>query len=286
LDKVDSVRLHAASGTLNTEQGVTAVSGIVPSLIPAISIEQPNGVRINIVLLSQQDAEDAWKLGTPTHQHLLLTGAQIYSDEQHTFLVQDGDNRFSFQVTPPIDENLKGSVHLDAKAEQFAERYSAVMPAAHPTLQYKETAAAGEVQPARMGAPVSWRKAVAVAPNDADFEHAAKWTIAIPPSDWAGAHELFLDVKYAGDVARLTSGGKLLVDNFYNGKSFEIGLSRFHEAIDKTGLELQILPMRKDAPIFLEDEFRMPHGDGQVVDLKNITVLPQYQLTIDLPQPH
>jgi len=44
--------------------------------------------------------------------------------------------------------------------------------------------------------------------------------------------------------------------------------------------------MRKDAPIFLEDEFRMPHGDGQVVDLKNITVLPQYQLTIDLPQPH
>jgi len=66
----------------------------------------------------------------------------------------------------------------------------------------------------------------------------------------------------------------------------QIGLRRFRESIDKTGLELQILPMRKDAPIFLEDQYRMPPGDGQVGDLKGLTLVPEYQLTIDLPETH
>lgn len=285
-EKNDSVRVHTASGTSTTTQGITTVSGLEPSLIPAITVKQSDGIRTNIVLISQQTAEGAWKIGTPGLQRLLLTTAQIYSNKQNIFLNQDGNNHFSFQVTPSSGGKLEGSVHFDARAERSAEDYSAAVPAVHPTLQYKNIAAAGDVPPARMGTPVSWRKAVAVAPSDADFENAAKWSIDIPSSDWAGAHELFLDVTYIGDVARLTSGGKLLEDDFYNGKPLQIGLSRFREAIEKAGLDLQILPIRKDAPIFLEDRYRIPRGEGQIVDLKSVTIAPQYQLTIDLPQPH
>jgi hypothetical protein len=285
-DNNDSVRLNAISGTVKTEQGVTTVSGIKPSLAPAITLDKSDGGRTKIVLLSQEFAEDAWKIGMPDQQHLLVTSSQIYSDDRHIFLNQDGENQFSFQVTPPPREKLGGSVHLNAKSEQSAQDYFATVPAVHPILHFKETAKAGDVPPARLGAPVSWRKAVAIAPSDTDFNHAAKWSITIPPSDWARAHDLFLNVKYVGDVARLTSDGKLLADDFYNGKSLQIGLRRFRESIDKTGLELQILPMRKDAPIFLEDQYRMPPGDGQVGDLKGLTLVPEYQLTIDLPETH
>jgi hypothetical protein len=225
-------------------------------------------------------------MGTRDQERLLLTSSQIYPDEQHIFLNQVGVNQFSFRVTPPLHEKLNGSVHLNAKSEQSAQDYSATVPAVHPILHFKKISKAGDVPPARLGSPVSWRKAVAIAPNDADFDHAAKWSITIPPSDWVGAHDLFLNVKYVGDVARLVSDGKLLTDDFYNGNVFQIGLRRFREPIGKTGLELQILPMRKDAPIFLEDPYRMPPGEGQIGDLKDLTLVPEYQLTIDLSGAH
>jgi beta-galactosidase len=285
-DSSDSVRLHAASGTLTTARGVTTVSGIQPSLAPAITMEKSDGVRTDIVLLSQELAEHAWKMGPPDQQRFLVTSSQIYSDEQHIFLNQDGENQFSFEVTPPLHEKLGGTVHLNAKSEQSAQEYSATVPEIHPILHFKEIAKAGDVPPARLGSPVSWRKAVVIAPSDSDFIQAAKWSITIPPSDWTGTHELFLNVKYVGDVARLTSDGKLLADDFYNGNSLQIGLRKFRETIDKTGLELQILPMRKDAPIFLEDQYKMPQGEGQVGDLKDLTLVPEYQLTIDLPRAH
>jgi hypothetical protein len=280
----DNLRFHALSGTLSTQQGVTTVSGMKPSLAPAITLEQPEGATTNIVLLSQEQAEDAWKMQTSDQQGLLLTSAQIYTDKHHIFLEQDGDNHFSFQVSPPTQARLSGSSHFNEQADQAEQTYSASVPAVHPTLHFEQIAKAGDVPPARMGSPVSWRKAVAIAPGDADFERAAKWSITIPPSDWVGANELFLNVKYVGDVARLTSDGKLLTDDFYNGKSLQIGLRRFQSQINQKGLELQILPMRKDAPIFLEDKYRIPAGEGQIVDLEDLTLVPQYQLAIDLVQ--
>ena len=124
-----------------------------------------------------------------------------------------------------------------------------------------------------------------MAPNDAEFAAAAKWSLMIPPSDWVGVNDLFLEAAYVGDIARLMSKQKLLTDNFYNGMPWEIGLRRFRNRFDEGGIELQILPLRNDSPIFLEDRFRLPPGDGQVVNLKSLTVVPQYQLIIDLPKP-
>ncbi len=282
----ERVRLHAASGAVATRQGVTIVSGMTPSLSPAITLQQADGIRTNIVLLSQKQAENAWKIGTLDRQHILFTTAQIYADEQHVFLDQDGDNHFQFQVRPPTHEKLSGSVQLDERVGQAGQTYSASLPVVHPTMHFEQSAKAGDVPPARMGSPVPWRNAVVIAPSDADFDRAAKWKITISPSDWVGVSELFLDVKYKGDVARLKSDSKLLTDNFYNGESWRIGLRRFHQEIDKTALDLQILPMRKDAQVFVEVKYRIPSGKGQIVDLTDLALVPQYQLTIDLGQSH
>ncbi|HEY5212041.1 MAG TPA: hypothetical protein VIJ38_03370, partial [Acidobacteriaceae bacterium] len=55
-----------------------------------------------------------------------------------------------------------------------------------------------------------------------------------------------------GDIARISSSGKLLDDNFYNGTPWTIGLKRFfHSGAVKT-LDLAILPLRKGMrpPVF------------------------------------
>jgi beta-galactosidase len=281
----ENVHLHTNSGKIDTHNGITTVSDVQPSLTSAMTIAGLDGTRIDIVLLSQEQAENAWKIGSPDHSHLLFTRAQIFADEQHVFLQQNDDSNFEFQIAPSLPQTPNASSPLSQEASTPIQTYSASLPAAHPTLQFKQSAKAGAVPPVRIGPASSSRKGIATAPTDAEFASAAKWSLAIPSSDWAGVNDLFLQADYLGDVARLMSNGKLLTDNFYNGMPWEIGLRRFRSKFDQGEIELQILPLRNDSPIFFEDKFRPPPGDGQIVNLKSLTLVPQYQLTIDLPKP-
>ena len=91
---------------------------------------------------------------------------------------------------------------------------------------------------------------VAEQPVPADFDAAAVWTLSVPtvdkPEDW------FLEIDYDGDVARVYADGRLVEDNFWNGRRMLVRVS------DLAGrsAELRILPLRKDAPIYLQQAQR------------------------------
>jgi beta-galactosidase len=79
--------------------------------------------------------------------------------------------------------------------------------------------------------------------------------------------------------ARLESHGKLLDDDFFNGEPWLVGLGRYSIGSRLPSLQLEILPMRSDAPVYLPktgtDQLT---GKEQTVQLKGVTVTPQYQL--------
>ncbi len=142
---------------------------------------------------------------------------------------------------------------------------------------------ADTVPPVKLGPWVSWRNtAVAESPEDSAFTKAAKWRIVVPHNIPADLSEIFLEANYYGDVAPLYSGGRLLDDNFYNGLPWEVGLKRFSGELKRDSLELDILPLRKDAPTFLEKGYwpEFPES-GQVAELKSLTLVPEYELSID-----
>jgi hypothetical protein len=121
---------------------------------------------------------------------------------------------------------------------------------------------------------------VAQAPAEGNLPQAARWTISVPPDALDGLNELYLQVKYTGDIARFSAGDKLLTDNFYNGEPWLIGLRRFMEAKDSS-YSLTVLPLWKDAPIYLE----VPDGPGfaaggQVGKLDELRLVPEYELVL------
>ena len=66
---------------------------------------------------------------------------------------------------------------------------------------------------------------VAEEPVDADFEQAAVYRVTLPAdSSLFSPHSSLLRIDYRGDVARLYADGKLIADNFYNGRPFLFGL--------------------------------------------------------------
>lgn len=162
--------------------------------------------------------------------------------------------------------------------------YEATVPEHELHISIRKIQNAGVVPPVGMGPWVSWRKnhRVAEAPPDSEYALAAKWQVTLPDSFAADMSEVFLDARYYGDVARLYSHGRLLEDNFYNGITWKVGLKRFQKALEAGPLELYILPLRKDAPIFLEKgEWPEFPKSGQVAELKSLTLVPKYQLIID-----
>ena len=99
---------------------------------------------------------------------------------------------------------------------------------------------------------------VAEEPTDTDFDHAAIYTITLPHHLTPNTHHL-LSITYRGDVARLYADGKLIADNFYNGRPFQFALWRLPK--DCHQLELRILPLQKDMPIYFPREADTTPGE-------------------------
>lgn len=118
---------------------------------------------------------------------------------------------------------------------------------------------------------------VAAEPVDADFAQAAVWRIKLPAGIDLSTDPI-LRLHYVGDVARVTLNGKLLTDDFYNGNALDVGLRRHAPEILNGELRVAILPLRKDAPIYLAEEARPKFNDaGVAVELKSVEIVPRYQ---------
>ena len=104
---------------------------------------------------------------------------------------------------------------------------------------------------------------VAEEPSDEDFLSAAVYTIDLPKERSA-----LLTIDYQGDCARLYADGQLVADNFYNGRPFLMGLWRLPPDCDK--LELRILPMQKDMPVYFPREADTTPGES----VRSITIQP------------
>lgn len=109
---------------------------------------------------------------------------------------------------------------------------------------------------------------VAESPTDTDFLQAAVYSITVPQGSTTTASPQLLSIDYRGDCARLYADGKLIADNFYNGRPFLFGLWRLPTATRK--LELRILPLQPDAPIYFPREADTTAGEA----VKSITLKP------------
>ncbi len=80
-------------------------------------------------------------------------------------------------------------------------------------------------------------------------------------------------------MARLFAGMEMIDDQFLDGRVWEVGLKRFSGQI-KAPLMLAVLPMRKDAPIYLDGGVAgMVDGD-QTAEVTSVSVVPQYRLSL------
>jgi len=277
-----ATKVSATSGTVSTVPGTILVQGLVPGGDTVVTVSG-QGPSVRIVLLSEAEAENFWILRKDAahagSEVALLSPADVFaSGEQVHLRSSDPANERASLFSAARSDRRSTNVELWKPYEFHLE--PRIVP-----VTFRKEKAAGPSSPPRMGPYVDFRhRAVPIAPRDTDFTRAAQWTIEVPSQPMHGISDLYLRIDYAGDVARLVDRGTLLDDDFYDGQTWEIGLKRFLPRLFDCPLELSILPLRRDAPVYLDSEaWKKLTAGSEAADVRSVSVVPEYEVTLDLP---
>lgn len=243
----------------------------------AFTLQAVDGRRAQMVLLSPAEGLECWKAQLWGRERIFISPASLIFDGEQLRLSARKREDLWFAVYPELDFDLcQGWEEMSDRPDGLFTRYAAAIP--EKTVQVtchkvKPAAPARQVPLGPLG--------VARAPEDADFLWAEEWEVRLSAGALDGAHEVYLQIQYAGDAARAYLGKRLISDNFYNGRPWEIGLRRFAPDVIHQGLKLQFLPLRKDAPIYLPPEQRPAFGEGdEVLEVKSVQAEVEYRIAI------
>ncbi len=146
----------------------------------------------------------------------------------------------------------------------------AAEPARQWALQPALRQAAGAPPAIQWGPHISWRDGpVPLVPDESAQAGAARWTLTVPPQALQALHgaphqRLWLTLDLVGDVARLWIDGQVVDDRFCDGSRWQIALDRWLPAGAAPTIEISLLPIAADLPVFLEPAARA-QGAGAVL---------------------
>jgi len=266
------------------DAGSVLVRGLHPGTGVAVTVHPAKGPAVRIVLLTREQAEDLWQGNLDGTRRLVLSAGEAWFESGRLHLASDSP-AFSLGVFPPPSAALRAGARLKrVGADGVFTRYAAALPAREIAIAVDTMRAAATAPPVTLYNAVTWRHvAIALAPSDSAFDSAAVWRLRVPAQAVDSARDDFLEIRYEGDVARLYSAGELLDDNFFNGLPWRIGLGRFADAVRRGPLELRVLPLRSDAPIYLERGARPTDflANGQIARLESARAIPRYELVVE-----
>ncbi len=249
--------------------GTTEPRTLSPGHAPTLTLAGQDGKKVQIVLLNEADSLALWQDKWQGRERVFLTRAG---------LMVDGD-KLRLTAEKPLDLALSVFPAAGGKPDGIFRQVTLAT-----SLPVISTVAAECVQlagPLRHVASDKSAPQHATAPADADFADAAVWRIQLP-ADIDYSLNPILRLHYVGDVARVLIGGKLINDDYYNGNALEIGLRRHAAELMHGALTVAILPLQKDAPIYLSSPSARPDfaGKESVASLDRVELVPRY--TVEL----
>jgi hypothetical protein len=269
--------VEAPRAQTSREDGGVVVSGIEPGAGAAIRVSHPGRRPVQILVLTRAQALNLWKARVDGRERLFLSPAGLFFDDPQVHLCSREPADLRIGVFPAWSGEIAG--FHDAGPDGVFRQYVTTV---------KETKAAAQVRQIKEAAPSlpakinpNPRRPIALEPAGADFDRAAVWSIQVPASVLATAGRPVLRISYEGDVARLYTDGRFVDDNFYRGTPFEFGLWRLTPQELEQGIDLKILPLRKDTPLYLPAG-AMPAFDqqGEALRLEDVSLAWDYEVVL------
>ncbi|MFT3782932.1 MAG: family 43 glycosylhydrolase [Nibricoccus sp.] len=279
----DGLSVQAVSGKMSKEGDRFRVTNVAPGLGAAIRMINKAGAVFQIVLLDDADSLALWKARWQGRERVFLTRSDLIVEKDSLRLASNEPGVREVAMSPAPPELMAIDKRIPGETRGVFRSFKVELPT--------RTAASCAVErlhapgPARQVTLGNGKKPVALAPTEADFANAGVWRITVPSSIDLSRNPL-LQVRYVGDVARFSLNGRLITDQFYNGVEFDLGLARHAPEMVNGELKLEILPLRKDAPIYLADSAKPDFGNGEsVAALTSVEIIYRDEVRLKAAEP-
>lgn len=284
-DRRDTEGAEGRRATIRQNHGVIRIDGVEAGRNAIFRVTAKNGRAFRILVLTEAEAESLWKPNLGGRAHLALSPADLFWTGDRLDVRTVDRKAAEVALYPPVDAQVAPGQPgaLTARAQGLWTEYCVSLPAVTVRYTWRKTRDSGPPPPVRFGPAFSWRRnRVATVPPDSAFRHAAQWELTLPQQDLAGLSQIYLRMNYAGDVGRAYLGGDLVDDDFYNGSAWEIGLMRFVPGIFTQPLRVEVLPVRRGMPIYLDSRAwkEIPLGHHPIAAIKRMSVIPQYETVL------
>lgn len=263
-----ATEVKAGDARVEQRDGRSVVTGLEPGTGTAIEFIA-GGKAKRLLILTQEQAENLTLLRRGDLDLAVITSADLFQTKAGFEMRSRGDNRFRYATWPAIGGG--------GTADGLFTVYEKSMPAA-PDMEVsiEKLRDAGTAPPIRIGGPAK----AAMQPAPEMFGRSAAWRITVPRDALQGVADRWLELDYQGDVGRLFSGVRLIDDHYFNGPVWRVALKRFTTEI-KAPLTLTIMPLRADAPIYIQEEWKPKQAaGGQVAILTGARLVPEYALAV------
>jgi alpha-L-arabinofuranosidase len=273
----NDVRVDRSSRAPRLEDGALCFSGLPTGPDEAFSLFDSAGRRIRVVLLSERESLGLWKGEWAGRERVFLTENLFTTDGREVTLEEEVGEGFELSVFPAPRALDRAGEPVNGSVSGLFTRYRIdAEPPTQATVRLEKRREAGPLRQIETGP-----RGVAERPDDAAFAAAAEWKLSLELPEARRDRDIRLHIPYTGDAARVYLDGKLLTDNFYNGKPLLLGLKRYAPAVYEGELTIRILPFQKGAPIYLqrgnEIDFR---GADSAVELREVTAFETRRITL------
>src|SRR5665648_680873 len=106
------------------------------------------------------------------------------------------------------------------------------------------------------------------------------YSLILPDNYLVTLNNMYLNVSYSGDKARLYMNHYLIADDFNSGADWNIGLNRLGTSLENQSLKLEIYPLENQSRVYFDDE--KAKQEGTVAKVKKIQLIPEYQFDFDV----
>ncbi|MFV3128594.1 beta-galactosidase [Niveispirillum sp. KHB5.9] len=265
-----AANVQAAGAKVEQKDGRSIVTGLEPGMGAVVGFTA-NGNAKRLLILTEAQAENLTLLHRGGRDVAVISDTDLYQSAGGFDMRSRDGNVFRYATLPAIGSG--------GKADGLFTAYERSVPA-RPVLPVtvEKLRDAGKAPPIRIGGPAK----AAMQPAPEAYGRSAAWTIKIPGDTLQGVADSWLELDYQGDVGRLFAGTRLIDDHYFNGPAWRIALKRFAAEI-KEPLTLTVMPLRADAPIYIQQEWKpVQEAGGQVAVLKGARLVPEYRLSVEI----
>ena len=210
------------------------------------------GTRARLVWLPGHQAHQLARLSLDGRDTLVLGSAHAFGHAGGGIELRqlDADFRFGLYPTPATPPTASLPLQPAGREGLFQlcrAEAAAIVPGA---VGIEALRSAGRVPPAKPHGP---RQTPLPPSAEAWGDAAAAWQLKLPATLFERAADVFLDLDFDADAARLQQGVELLDDHYWMGRPWRIGLKRYAARLSGGApLTISLLPRRADTAVHFD----------------------------------